>query len=141
MKYTNYNVTDKRIPIDLDNDFVVDWNYGDILFDEELEIASPYGDTYIDSRIRIVVLQSNYVEYLGVKKEDHSAYRVYQYAYDKRDGWGAITFDGRMSEIDELGDFDAFINEIITNEKEMFIDRGSSVCTGDMPDNYKELTL
>ena len=46
-----------------------------------------------------------------------------------------------MSEIDELGGFDAFINEIITNEKEMFIDRGSSVCIGDMSNNYKELGM
>lgn len=133
---------EKTIPTDLDPDFDVDWSYGTVLFDEEMIINDDvYAMSYAGRRIRIVVLQSEYLSYMGNRVKDDSAFQAYIYAYDKRDGYGAITFDGSMKEIEELGGIRNFVYEIITNEKEKFIDRGSSVCTGDMPDNLMEASL
>ena len=96
---------------------------------------------FIDNRIRLVVVQSEYLFFGGEKVKDNSAFTVYLYMYDKEDGYGAITFDGNMDEIKDLGGLEDFIYEVVTNEKELFVDRGSSICTGDMPDPSKELSM
>ena len=142
MKITDFaEIVDKTIPTDIDPDYDVDYGYGTILFDDELKLFSPLGDRYVDNRVRLVVVQSEYLFFEGQKVKDNSAFTVYLYAYDKGDGYGAITFDGNMDEIRELGGLDSFVYEVIANEKELFIDRGSSVCTGDMSDVQKELEI
>lgn len=133
---------DKTIPTDLDPDFDVDWSYGTVLYDEELMFNDGiYRMRYADGRIRVVVLRSEYLEYSGKRVKDDSAFQAYIYAYDRNNGYGAIVLDGSMSEIDELGGLENFVYEIITNEKELFIDRGQSVCTGDMPDRSMEMSI
>ena len=89
----------------------------------------------------MVVVQSEYLIFSGEKVKDDSAFTVYLYTYDKEDGYGAVTFDGGMDEIRDLAGLDDFIYEVVTNEKELFVDRGSSVCTGDMPDLSRELSM
>ena len=126
-------IVEKTIPTDIDPDYDVDYGYGTILFDDELKLNGFVENRYIDGRVRLVVIQSEYLFFCGEKVKDDSAFTVYLYAYDRDDGYGAITFDGSMDEIKELGGMDNFIYEVVTDEKELFVDRGSSVCTGDMP--------
>ncbi len=134
-------IVNKSIPTDLDPDYDVDYGYGTVLFDDELKLDDSVENRYIDGRVRLVIVQSEYLFFGGEKVKDNSAFTVYLYAYDKEDGYGAITFDGNMDEIRDLGGLDDFIYEIITNEKELFVDRGSSVCTGDMPISSRELSM
>ena len=142
MKITEFaTIVEKTIPTDIDPDYDIDYEYGSVLFDDELKIDSPIGDRYIDNRIRLVIVQSEYLFFEGQKIKDNSAFTVYLYAYDLEDGYGAVTFDGGMDEIRDLGGLDDFIYEIVTNEKEIFVDRGSSICTGDMPGDEKELVI
>ena len=142
MKITDFaTVVDKTIPTDLDPDYDVDYGHGTVLFDEELKLDSSIENRYIDGRIRLIVVQSEYLFFGGEKVKDNSAFTVYLYAYDKEDGYGVVTFDGSMDEIRDLGGLDDFIYEIVTNEKELFVDRGSSVCTGDMPDQSMEMSM
>lgn len=142
MKITEFaTIVDKTIPTDLDPDYDVDYGYGTVLFDDELKLDDSVENCYIDGRIRLVVVQSEYLFFGGEKVKDNSAFTVYLYAYDKEDGYGAVTFDGSMEEIRDLGGLDDFIYEVVTNEKELFVGRGSSVCTGDMPDPSKELSM
>lgn len=142
MKIADYaTVVEKTIPTDLDPDYDVDYGYGTVLFDEELELDDSVENSYIDDKVRLVVVQSEYLIFGGEKVKDNSAFTVYLYAYDKKDGYGAVTFDGSMDEIKDLGGLDDFIYEVVTNEKELFVDRGSSVCTGDMPNPSKELSM
>ena len=142
MKITDFaKVVDKTIPTDLDPDYDVDYGYGTVLFDDELELDGSVVDRFIGNRIRLVVVQSEYLIFEGQKVKDDSSFTVYLYAYDKDDGYGAIAFDGSMNEISDLGGMDDFIYEIVTNEKGLFIDRGSSVCTGDFPEISKGLDI
>ena len=142
MNITDFaTVVDRTIPTNLDPDFDVDYEYGTILYDDELKLDSSIESRFIDNRIRLVVVQSEYLFFGGEKVKDNSAFTVYLYMYDKEDGYGAITFDGNMDEIKDLGGLEDFIYEVVTNEKELFVDRGSSICTGDMPDPSKELSM
>lgn len=142
MKITDFaTIVDKTIPTNLDPDYDVDYGYGTVLFDDELKLDDSIENRYIDGRIRLVVVQSEYLFFGGEKVKDNSAFTVYLYAYDKEDGYGAITFDGSMDEIRDLGGLNDFIYEVVTNEKDQFVDRGSSICTGDMPEYGKELEI
>lgn len=142
MKISDFaTVVDKRIPTDLDPDYDVDYGSGTVLFDEELKLDYSIDNRFIDGRVRLVIVQSEYLIFSGEKIKDNSAFTVYLYAYDEDDGYGAITFDGSMEEIKDLGGLDDFIYEVVTNKRQLFIDRGSSVCTGDMPEYEKELEI
>ena len=142
MKLKDFDkIRDKTIPTDLDSDYDADLESGKVLFNEEIELTGQTENRYLDNRVRLIIVQSEYLYYAGEKIKDDSVFTVYLYAYDKDDGYGAFTFDGSIDEITELGGIDDFIYEVVTNKKGLFSDRGSSVCTGDMPEKDMVMSL
>ena len=124
--------TEETIPTDLIPDYEIDYEFGDLLYDEELILDPPYGDAYLNGRVRIAILQSEYAYYFGERRPDNSAYTFYLYAFDRERGYTAVNFDGEMKEIEEAGGPEPFLCRILTEDREILYRRGEFAFTGEL---------
>ena len=116
-------IVEETIPTDLIPDYEIDYDYGDLLYEKELILKSPYGDPFLNGRVHVAVLQSQYAYYFGERREDDSAYILYFYAFDRERGYTAVNFDGEMKEIEEKG-LESFLCEILTEDRSILYRRG-----------------
>ncbi len=124
--------TEETIPTDLIPDYEIDYEFGDLLYDEELILDPPYGDAYLNGRVRIAILQSEYAYYFEERKPDDSAYAFYLSTFDLERGYTAVNFDGEMKEIEEAGGLEPFLGRILTEDREYLYKRGECAFTGEM---------
>ena len=124
--------TRETIPTDLIPDYEIDYEFGNLLYDEELILDPPYGDSYLNGRVRVALLQSEYAYYFGERREDDSAYAFYFYAYDPERGYTAVNFDGEMKEIEEAGGIEPFLCKILCEDPQVLYKRGECAFTGEM---------
>ena len=115
-------IAEETIPTDLIPDYEIDYDYGDLLYEKELILKSPYGDPFLNGRVHVAVLQSQYAYYFGERRDD-SAYILYFYAFDRERGYTAVNFDGEMKEIEEKG-LESFLCEILTEDRNILYRRG-----------------
>ena len=124
--------TQETIPTDLIPDYEIDYEFGDLLYDGELILNAPYGDLFLNGRVRIALLRSEYAYYFGERRADDSAYAFYLYAFDLERGYTAVNFDGEMKEIDEAGGVEPFLCKILTENRQTLYRRGEYAFTGEM---------
>ena len=100
--------------------------------DEELILNSPYGDPYLNGRVRVALLRSEYAYYFTERRADDSAYAFYFYTYDPERGYTAVHFDGEMKEIDDAGGTEPFLCKILSEDPQILYKRGECAFTGEM---------
>ena len=116
-------IAEETIPTDLIPDYEIDYDYGDLLYEKELILKSPYGDPFLNGRVHVAVLRSQYAYYFGERRRDDSAYILYFYAFDRERGYTAVNFDGEMKEIEEKG-LESFLCKILTEDRSILYRRG-----------------
>lgn len=124
-------IAEETIPTDLIPDYEIDYDYGDLLYEKELILKSPYGDPFLNGRVRVAVLQSQYSYYFGERRRDDSAYVFYFFAFDRDRGYTAVNFDGEMKEIEEKG-LEPFLCEILTEDRNILYRRGEYAFSDDL---------